>query len=186
MASAIAAEEKQIIAARTRALRKTGKRARTIIKKELSASLSVPQKHLNDRFYVSGVDPGDVSVTLWIGAYSIEPHTFTKPRQQLRGVRAGKLFYKGAFFTGVYTPVQKVWIRKSSAFFDPVLYPGSTDIKASSFVLRSGQRFPVVKAKISVEEKAKQILEDKKVDIGLEFIKVFKQELNYEVNVRGK
>ena len=180
MSSAIVAEEKQIIAARTRALRKLGKRARTIIKKELSASLSVPQKYLNDRFYISGVDPGEVSITLWIGTYNIEPHTVSKPRQQKRGVKAGKMFYKGAFFAGIYTPVKKVWIRKSSSFYDPVLYPSK-----SSSPTKSG-RFPVVKAKISVEEKAKQILEEKKVGIGMEFIKIFEQELNYEVNVRGK
>jgi hypothetical protein len=180
----ILATEQQALAARTRALRKTGQRARNIVKRALSAQLKVPQKHLSSRFFLSSVSAGDVSVTLWIGSYNVEPHNIFSPVQQKSGVKAGSIFYQGAFYGDVYGPAKKIWIRKRSKFYDPELYPGGRS-GSGGVPPRLAGRYPVVKASIKVEAAAEYILEQNKERIEQEFVKILGQELNYEVNVRG-
>ncbi|MBU1234873.1 MAG: phage tail protein [Proteobacteria bacterium] len=179
----------QIEAARARALRKTGQRFSTAVKREVAKRERMPQKAIADRFFISRVANGDDEVTIWIGTFDVDPFSIGKPSQTASGVKVGRRSYQGAFLGTIYTAREKVWIRLRSPHYSPELYPTRKqhhsgyrgDLSAGEF----GHRFPVVKAAVPIDETVNGVAAQKEGEMGEEFLKIFKQELNYEIFIKG-
>ena len=180
--------KEQIEAARARALRKTGQRFSTAVKREVAKRERIPQKAIADRFFISRVAKGGDEVSIWIGTFNVDPFSIGKPSQTGAGVRVGRRSYQGAFLATIYTAREKVWIRLRSPHYSPDLYPVKKqhhagyrgNLSASQF-----SRFPVVKAAIPIEETVKSVADKQEGEMGEEFLKIFKQELNYELFIKG-
>lgn len=181
--------KEQIEAARARALRKTGKRFSTAVKREVAKRERMPQKAIGDRFFISRVAKGGDEVTIWIGTFNVDPFSIGKPSQTGAGVRVGRRSYQGAFLGTIYTAREKVWIRLRSKHYSPDLYPTKKQhhagYRGSLSAGEFGHRFPVVKASVPIEETVKSVADKLEGEIGEEFVKIFKQELNYEIFIKG-
>lgn len=188
MAEGLNGTKEQIEAARVRALRKTAAHIRTLVKREVASKERMPQKALGNRFFISRLAKGDDEVSVWIGTQDVSPFAVGKPSQTATGVRVGKRSYRGAFLATIYTPREKVWIRLRSPHFSDDLYPVKKqhhagyrgNLSASQF-----HRFPVVKAAIPIERTVESVVAKNEDEISTEFLKKFKQELTYEIFVKG-
>lgn len=92
---------------------------------------------------------------LWFGINPIEASRTGRPRQTKSGVSVGKRRYAGAFFKRVYGGAPDIWIRTASKHFKASDYPDS-DVSggggpSSGWVSENDSRFPLAKAKISLE-----------------------------------
>lgn len=195
-----AAMPDQVRRARARALRKTQTWFKTRVRRELAKKARVPVKSVADRFYTSMVRPKDAEAKIWAGAWNLDAAGTGKPRQvggrsfkgkkartQLAGVKVGnRRFYRGAWIGSPYGGREKVWIRLSSSWFSRGLYP--TEYRAGSRFGDSGLRgrFPVVRAAIPIEEELERLFDQYGDQAETEFFKRFSQELNYELNVKGR
>ncbi len=188
LAAGLNGTKEQIEAARGRALKKTAAHIRTLVKREVAKKERMPQKALGNRFFISRVAKGVDEVSVWIGTQNVSPFAIGQPMQTATGVRAGRRTYRGAFLGTIYTSREKVWIRLRSDHYDPELYPTKKqhhagyrgNLSASQF-----NRFPVVKAAIPIESTVKSVVESNDEAISTEFLKKFKQELTYEIFIKG-
>lgn len=145
--------EKRSIAAVRRALDKTA----TWLKKEASKGIAretqIPIKVLRKRLLSYRTSPKLMRSKVFFGLRLIDAEHMGAPRRQKAGVKAGKHFFPGAFLGSVYSPTEKIWIRKTSKHYDPNLYPHSTDARSNTeFLDQEGGRFPLVKARIKTDE----------------------------------
>lgn len=182
-ANLVNATEQQIETARASALRKMRKRIETQIKRRAAKKLRIPQKAIADRFFSDKVEPGDDELKVWIGTWAVSPFSLGSPAQTARGVKAGRRSYQGAFLGEVYTSETKVWIRLRSPHYSPELYPTRT--RPGDRGMSRGGRFPVVRAAVPIDAVIGEIVTNEGDEIAAEFEKVFLQELNYQVNVKG-
>lgn len=188
IAAGLNGTREQIEAARVRALRKTATHIRTLVKREVAKKERMPQKAIGNRFFISRVAKGDDEISVWIGTQDVSPFAVGTPSQSATGVRVGRRTYRGAFLGTIYTAREKVWIRLRSDHFSPDLYPTKKqhhsgyrgNLSASQF-----NRFPVVKAAIPIESTVKSVVDRNDEAISTEFLKKFKQELTYEIFVKG-
>lgn len=183
----LVAMPRQLQFARARALRKTGGWVRNEVKKLAAKQLRIPQKSIADRFYLTRIKPTDDVAKLWIGTWNVSPYALGKPVQSGFGVRVNKRSYRGAFLGKVYNAQEKIWIRKRSKHYDPELYPVVRKRSAGAGVppeLR--HRFPVVRAAIPIDAALDLVIKRNWQEIETRFRKTLVQEINYEVNVRGK
>lgn len=178
--------------ARSSALRKIRKRIETAIKKQAAKKLRLPQRALGKRFFSDPVRNGDQELKIWIGTYAISPFSLGSPKAYGKpgrsgGVRAGKRRWPGAFLAKIYSSQKKVWIRKSSRHYSPDLYPTKYRPGDRGYIeagLRG--RFPVVRAAVPVDGVISEVVDAYHPEIRAEFGRIFAQELNYYVNVRGR
>ncbi len=177
------ATEGQIERARVRALRKVAKPIERAILQTAAKRLRVPQKALADRFFSNSIGKGDEVLRVWIGAWALSPFSIGTPRQQVTGVRVGARFYRGAWLGSVYTLEEKVWIRLRSPHYSEELYP--TRYRKGDRGLARNHRFPVVRAAVPIDGVIAEVLADDGPEFGERFLRIFDQELNYEVNVKG-
>jgi len=187
----MAATDHQIELARTSALRKMRKRFETRVKGLAAKKLRMPQKALADRFFSEKIDPGDDELRLWVGTWNVSPFSIGSVSVygtpgKTGGVKAGRRTYRGAFIGSIYSGEQKVWIRLHSPHYSPELYPTKYrpgDRGLGDTGLRG--RFPVVRAAVPIDAIISEVLRTEGDSISQEFVKVFEQELNYYVNVKG-
>lgn len=188
IAQQMAATDSQVVAARTSALRKMRKRVEKKIKRAAAKKAKIPQKALGDRFFSENIQPGDDELKVWVGAWYISPFSigaispYGVPGKS-GGVRAGRRRYKGAFLQKIYNDTTKIWIRLRSKHYSPDLYP--TNGRPGDRGLARDSRFPVVRAAIPVDEILEKVLEQNGPEFEKDFIKLFGQELNYQVFVKG-
>ncbi|WP_238738997.1 hypothetical protein [Pseudomonas putida] len=93
---------------------------------------------------------------LWFGIRPIEASRAGRPRQTRTGVSVAGRRYQGAFYRQVYGGKPDIWIRTASKHFDAADYPDS-DVsggggRRSGWVSENGSRFPLAKAKISLDD----------------------------------
>lgn len=184
MYAAAGATDGQIERARLRALRKVAKPIERAIMQQASRKLRIPQKAIADRFFSNALREGDTELRVWIGTWAISPFSIGTPRQQVTGVRSGTRFYRGAFLGSVYTLEEKVWIRLRSPHYSEELYP--TRYRKGDRGLARNNRFPVVRAAVPIDGVIAEVLQADGQEFADRFLRIFEQELNYEVNVKGR
>ncbi len=170
--------------AQRRAINKTlgwlrGKIASNVGKQEKIAVRAVRQ-----RLITYPVKGGSMRGKLWFGINPLEASRAGRARQTKAGVSVAGRRYQGAFYKKVYGNQADVWIRTASKHFNPADYPDSqvtSQIGASSgFVGENSDRFPLAKAKISLDAVRPHFdAWSRKADERL--MHVLKQEMNFEL-----
>lgn len=121
---------------------------------------------------------------LWFGINPIEASRAGRPRQSRTGVSVAGRRYKGAFFKRVYGGNPDIWIRTASKHFDAKDYPDSEVSgrggRRSGWVAENDSRFPLAKAKISLEE-VRPHFEAWTNRAHERLLVVMEQELNFEL-----
>lgn len=186
LAAGLVAMPRQLMFARTRALRKTGTFVKNQVKKAAAKSLRIPQRSIADRFYLSRIKPGDDAATLWIGTWNVDPHSIGTIRSSIKSrvLYAGTKKYQGAFYARISSSKYKVWIRKRSRHYSPDLYPVSRRKNQGSVPPELRHRFPVVRAAVPIDGVLQKVIRRDEAEIAARFKKTLLQEINYEVNVR--
>ncbi len=178
----------QVDAAVASSLRKTGTWLKNRIKRDVAKKHRIPQKSIADRFYVSKVPYGGDQVRVWVGTWAIDPFSIGTPVQTATGVNVRRGHnYRGAFLAKIYSGREKVWIRLRSKHYSAELYP-TTHRAGNRGALTDPSlkhRFPVVRAAIPIDDDVERIAELYESEIDAEFIKKFRQELNYQTRVKG-
>ena len=190
MIDALGATDKEAEAARTSTLRKIRKRIETRVKRQAAKKLRIPQRAIGDRFFSNRIEPGDDVLKLWIGTWNLSPFSIGMPTAygvpgKSGGVRVGRRTYPGAFLGRIYSGQTKVWIRLGSKHFSRDLYPTRyrPGDRFGDPSLRG--RFPVVRAAVPIDGVIEEVLDQEGDAIAADFERVFFQELNYQVNVKG-
>ena len=121
---------------------------------------------------------------LWFGINPLEASRAGRARQTKAGVSVAGRRYQGAFYKKVYGNQAEVWIRTASNHFDAAHYPDSKVTSqtgpSSGFVGENSDRFPLAKAKISLEAVRPHFEAwSRKTDERL--MQILKQEMNFEL-----
>lgn len=121
---------------------------------------------------------------LWFGINPIEASRAGRPRQSRPGVSVAGRRYQGAFFKRVYGGNPDIWIRTASKHFDAKDYPDSEVSgrggRRTGWVAENDSRFPLAKAKISLEE-VRPHFEAWTNRAHERLLVVMEQELNFEL-----
>lgn len=121
---------------------------------------------------------------LWFGINPIEASRAGRPRQSRSGVSVAGRRYQGAFFKQVYGGNPDIWIRTASKHFDAKDYPDSElsgrGGRRTGWVAENDSRFPLAKAKISLEE-VRPHFEAWTNRAHERLLVVMEQELNFEL-----
>lgn len=172
---------KAAAAAQRRAINKTLGWLRTHIARAVGKQERIAIGTVRQRLRAYPVSGGAMRGKLWFGVNAIEASRIGRPRQSRTGVSVAGRRYQGAFFKQVYGSSPDIWIRTSSKHFNATDYPGSTQGRRSSgFVAESDNRFPLAKAKVSLDQ-VRPHFENwvKRADERL--LEILKQELNFEL-----
>ena len=102
-------------------------------------------------------------------------------RQAGAGVSVAGRRYQGAFYKKVYGSNADIWIRTSSKHFNTTDYPDAAQGgRRSGFVEENDNRFPLAKAKVSLEQVRPHFdAWVKRADERL--LEILTQELNFEL-----
>lgn len=173
--SAIDLESKKGRKARSRALRKWSRWARSQTLKALSKDLGVTQKGLKPRVRISVISKQGMA-ELWIGLNPLPAHLAGKPKHtpQYRGTFVKGYYFEGAFVANADNSTDKVWRRKFRG-------PGSTSQGPQQKHLRG--RFPLELQKISVEEVTLAAILSIEAKAPQRLRDIFAEELNFAFNV---
>ncbi|MBD8791202.1 hypothetical protein IFR09_17080 [Pseudomonas syringae] len=121
---------------------------------------------------------------LWFGINPMDASRTGRPRQTQSGVSVGKRRYAGAFFRKVYGNKPDIWIRTASKHFKASDYPDSEVSSASGmssgWVAENDSRFPLAKAKVSLED-VRPHFEEWTRRAHQRLQEVLSQEMNYEL-----
>jgi len=184
----LGATGKKVEVARLRAMRNTAKWLGGEILKQVARKERMPVRALKKRVFVRPIKPGDGEASVWVGTEPVDVTTIGNPVQNKKGVNVGRFAsYRGAFLARIYTGKEKVWIRKSSPFFEPSRYPTryrAGDRGAHSDPTLMG-RFPVVKAAVPIDGIAQDVAEKLELETYARFSNEFRHELNFELVVKG-
>ncbi|NVL46628.1 hypothetical protein F2S75_12295 [Pseudomonas syringae pv. actinidiae] len=177
-----AAVPKAAVAAQRRAINKTLRWLRTHIERAVGRQERITVTAV--RRTPSGL-PGQTVARLrgklWFGLDAISASRIGRARQSRTGVSVAGRRYQGAFFKTVYGGSPDIWIRTASKHFDSGAYAETRQGKRrSGFIEENGSRFPLAKAKVSLEE-ARPHFDSwvKRADERL--LEILKQEFNYEL-----
>ena len=170
-------------AAQRRAINKTLRWLRTHVAREVGRQERIAIAAVRQRlraFPVSGSGQGK----LWFGINPIEASRAGRPRQSRTGVSVAGRKYQGAFFKTVYGGKPDIWIRTASKHFDADSYPDSEVSggggRRSGWISESDSRFPLAKAKISLED-VRPHFEAWTSRAHERLVVVMEQELNFEL-----
>ena len=169
--------------AQRRAINKTlgwlrGKIASNVGKQEKIAVRAVRQ-----RLITYPVKGGAMRGKLWFGINPLEASRAGRAQQTQAGVSVAGRRYKGAFYKKVYGNQAEVWIRTASKHFDASDYPESQVSgggKQHGWVSENSSRFPLAKAKISLED-IRPHFESWVGRVHQRLLEILEQELNYEL-----
>ncbi len=172
---------KAAAAAQRRAINKTLGWLRTYIARAVGKQERIAIGAVRQRLRAYPVSGGTMRGKLWFGVNAIEASRIGKARQTRAGVSVAGRRYQGAFFKQVYGNSPDIWIRTSSKHFNATDYPGSTQGRRSSgFIAESDNRFPLAKAKVSLDQVRPHFDSwVKRADERL--LEILKQELNFEL-----
>ncbi|EJM93113.1 hypothetical protein PMI34_01918 [Pseudomonas sp. GM74] len=175
---------KAAAAAHRRAINKTLGRLRTHIARAVSRQERIAVAAVRQRLRSYPVTGGAMSGKLWFGLNAIESSRIGRARQTGSGVSVAGRRYQGAFLKQVYGNKPDIWIRTASKHFDADDYPDSTVSSgrgpSSGWVAENGSRFPLAKAKVSLEQARPHFdIWVRKADEIL--LLILQQELNFEL-----
>jgi len=171
-------------AAHRRAINKTLGWLRTHIARAVSRQERIAVAAVRQRLRSYPVTGGAMSGKLWFGLNAIESSRIGRARQTGSGVSVAGRRYQGAFLKQVYGNKPDIWIRTASKHFDADDYPDSMVSSgrgpSSGWVAENGSRFPLAKAKVSLEQ-ARPHFDSwvRKADERL--LQILQQELNFEL-----
>ncbi|WP_019096803.1 hypothetical protein [Pseudomonas putida] len=174
---------KAVAAAQRRAVNKVLRWLRTHIARDVGRQERIAIAAVRQRlkaFPVSSNGQG----RLWFGINPIEASRAGRPRQSRSGVSVAGRRYQGAFFKRVYGGNPDIWIRTASKHFDAKDYPDSEVSgrggRRTGWVAENDSRFPLAKAKISLEE-VRPHFEAWTNRAHERLLVVMEQELNFEL-----
>ncbi|WP_340051128.1 phage tail protein [Pseudomonas proteolytica] len=172
---------KAAAAAQRRAINKTLGRLRTHIARAVGKQERIAIGAVRQRLRAYPVSGGTMRGKLWFGVNAIEASRIGRARQTRAGVSVAGRRYRGAFFKQVYGDSPDIWIRTSSKHFNSTDYPDSSQgRRRSGFVEESDNRFPLAKAKVSLDQVRPHF--DSWVKRADEILlEILKQELNFEL-----
>lgn len=175
---------KAAAAAQRRAINKTLGWLRTHIARAVSRQERIAVAAVRQRLRSYPVSGGATSGKLWFGLNAIESSRIGRARQTGRGVSVAGRRYQGAFLKKVYGNKPDIWIRTASKHFNADDYPDSTVSGgggvSSGWVAENGNRFPLVKAKVSLEQARPHFNTwIKRADARL--LEILRQEFNFEL-----
>ncbi|QVX14442.1 hypothetical protein DB356_06835 [Pseudomonas congelans] len=176
-----AAVPKAAVAAQRRAINKTLRWLRTHIARAVGRQERIAVTAVRQRLRAYPVSGGTMRGKLWFGLDAISASRIGRARQSRTGVSVAGRRYQGAFFKTVYGGSPDIWIRTASKHFDSGAYAETRQGKRrSGFIEENGSRFPLAKAKVSLEE-ARPHFDSwvKRADERL--LEILKQEFNYEL-----
>ena len=169
VAARIGAYPFEIEAASKRTVSKATRFAVGEVRKGISASLGIPQKVLRDRRRIAS-RPGLV----WVGIKPIAAAYLGKPRQTKRGAKAGRMSYPGAFVSKTSSGHVGIFRR---------VLPSTRWSKGRS--RKWAPNLPLEEVKEPITG-ASAIVESVRQKTADRIPVLFRQELNFEVNVRGR
>lgn len=172
---------KAAAAAQRRAINKTLGWLRTHIARAVGKQERIAIGAVRQRLRAYPVSGGTMRGKLWFGVNAIEASRTGRARQTRAGVSVAGRRYQGAFFKQVYGSSPDIWIRTSSKHFNSTDYPDSSQgRRRSGFVEESDNRFPLAKAKVSLDQVRPHFDSwVKRADERL--LEILKQELNFEL-----
>lgn len=172
---------KAAAAAQRRAINKTLGWLRTHIARAVGKQERIAIAAVRQRLRAYPVTGSTTRGKLWFGLNAIEASRTGRARQTLKGVSVAGRRYQGAFFKKVYGSNADIWIRTASKHFSADDYPDTEQgRRRTGFVEESDNRFPLAKAKVSLEQ-ARPHFDSwiKRADERL--LEILKQELNFEL-----
>lgn len=172
---------KAAAAAQRRAINKTIRWLRTHIARAVGKQERIAIGAVRQRLRAYPVTGGDMRGKLWFGINAIEASRIGRARQTSAGVSVAGRRYQGAFFKKVYGSNADIWIRTSSKHFNTNDYPEAAQGgRRSGFVEENDNRFPLAKAKVSLEQVRPHFdAWVKRADERL--LEILTQELNFEL-----
>jgi len=172
---------KAAAAAQRRAINKTIRWLRTHIARAVGKQERIAIGAVRQRLRAYPVTGGDMRGKLWFGINAIEASRTGRARQTGAGVSVAGRRYRGAFFKKVYGSNADIWIRTSSKHFNTTDYPDAAQGgRRSGFVEENDNRFPLAKAKVSLEQVRPHFdAWVKRADERL--LEILTQELNFEL-----
>lgn len=172
---------KAAAAAQRRAINKTLGWLRTHVARAVGKQERIAIGAVRQRLRAYPVTGGDMRGKLWFGINAIEANRIGRARQTGAGVSVAGRRYQGAFFKKVYGSNADIWIRTSSKHFNTTDYPDTSQgRRRSGFVEENDNRFPLAKAKVSLEQVRPHFdAWVKRADERL--LEILTQELNFEL-----
>lgn len=171
---------KAAAAAQRRAINKTLRWLRTHIARAVSSKERIAVAAVRQRLRAYPIN-GNGQGKLWFGINPIESSRIGRARQNRSGVSVAGRRYQGAFFKKVYGGQADIWIRTGSKHFNPADYPETRQGKRrSGFVAENDNRFPLAKAKVSLDDVRPQF-EQWVAKADERLLVVLEQELNFEL-----
>nr|WP_127880924.1 hypothetical protein [Pseudomonas carnis] len=172
---------KAAAAAQRRAINKTIRWLRTHIARAVGKQERIAIGAVRQRLRAYPVSGGDMRGKLWFGINAIEASRVGRARQTGVGVSVAGRRYQGAFYKKVYGSNADIWIRTSSKHFNTTDYPDAAQGgRRSGFVEENDNRFPLAKAKVSLEQVRPHFdAWVKRADERL--LEILTQELNFEL-----
>lgn len=172
---------KAAAAAQRRAINKTLRWLRTHIARAVGRQERIAIGAVRQRLRAYPVSGGTMRGKLWFGLNAIEASRAGRVRQGSGGVSVAGRRFQGAFYKQVYGNKADIWIRTSSKHFSAEDYPDSEQgRRRSGFVEENDNRFPLAKAKISLEQ-ARPHFDAWVRRADERLLEVLKQELNFEL-----
>lgn len=175
---------KAVVAAQRRAINKTIRWLLTHISRAVGQQerIAIAAVRQRLRAYPMGANGQG---KLWFGLDPIEASRAGRPRQSRGGVSVAGRRYQGAFFKKVYGGQPDIWIRTASKHFKASDYPNSDVLggaKQFGWISENdnGSRFPLAKAKISLDD-ARPHFEAWVKRAHQRLLEVMGQELNFEL-----
>ncbi|HCN64460.1 MAG TPA: hypothetical protein DIT33_13840 [Pseudomonas sp.] len=170
--------------AQRRAINKTLRWLSTHIARAVGKQERIAVKAVRQRLRSYPITGGAMRGKLWFGINPLEASRAGRPRQTKAGVSVGSRRYRGAFYKKVYGNQADIWIRTASKHFDRADYPDSEVTSqtgaSSGFVGENSDRFPLAKAKISLDSVRPHFEAwSRKADAQL--LHVLTQEMNFEL-----
>ncbi|RMO08993.1 Phage-like protein [Pseudomonas cichorii] len=179
---------KAAAAAQRRAINKTLRWLRTHIARAVSKQERIAVTAVRQRLRAYPVSGSAMRGKLWFGLDAISASRIGRARQTRTGVSVAGRRYAGAFYKTVYGGSPEIWIRTASKHFDADDYADAKmGRRRTGFIHENGNRFPLAKAKVSLDEARPHFNSwIKKADERL--AEILKQELNFELQkfLRGK
>ncbi|RWU18105.1 hypothetical protein DM813_25930 [Pseudomonas alkylphenolica] len=174
---------KAAIAAQRRAINKTLRWLRTHIARAVGQQERIAVTAVRQRLRAYPVGSNGQG-KLWFGISPIEASRAGRPRQTREGVSVAGRRYQGAFYGQVYGGQPDIWIRTASKHFKASDYPDSEVSgrggPSSGWIAENGSRYPLAKAKISLED-VRPHFESWTKRADEQLLKVLQQELNFEL-----
>ncbi len=171
----------QVYVAQMRALKKMRRKVETEVKRRVSAETRLPQRAIKGRFFATRYGQIRDEIRFWVGVADVDPAHVYEPVQRKRGSCAGRFCYSGAFVQRMYGTNRHIWIRRFSRHFDKRSYSGWRYLKRRA----DTDRFPVVKASVSIHESVETAFDDyARFDLSVDFEKFLLHEIEYEVSLR--